>query len=80
MPYTDSHDQTVVNSRSLDRKAVTSKHKSKRLTSDMISLPQNDFRIVAHIGVDGSSYGNLSFLDGGENSLIRGKVLMLAVV
>lgn len=45
--------------------------RSTRITSDQISLPQNDFRHIAHVGPCGESFGELGFVN--SHSLINSK-------
>lgn len=33
----------------------------KKFNRDLISLPQNDFRHVGHVGVDGTIFGDVGF-------------------
>lgn len=67
-PSATNHKQSLVKSRSLDRKSAGAKPRVQRLTSEMISVPLDDFRHVAHIGVNGKSFGNVAFLDEGTTN------------
>lgn len=33
----------------------------KKINRDLISLPQNDFRHVGHVGADGTIFGDVGF-------------------
>ncbi|XP_013400871.1 tyrosine-protein kinase PR2 [Lingula anatina] len=51
----------------MGRKGVDmeSQRKSKRITTDMISKPENDLRHTGHIGYDGTMFGDVAFI--GDN-------------
>ena len=53
--------------------------KNKKLSRDMISLPQGDFRHVAHIGLNGNTFGNVTFLDSGEVAPAKSKLLFMII-
>ena len=41
----------------------------RRITSGMISLPQNDLRHIGHIGYDGAMYGDVAFIGSNYDKL-----------
>uniref|UniRef100_A0A034V5D9 non-specific protein-tyrosine kinase n=1 Tax=Bactrocera dorsalis TaxID=27457 RepID=A0A034V5D9_BACDO len=46
----------------------TSERISKRkLRTEMISKPQNDFKHTGHVGIDGDSFGDIAFLGNSQN-------------
>uniref|UniRef100_A0A183T5H8 CRIB domain-containing protein n=1 Tax=Schistocephalus solidus TaxID=70667 RepID=A0A183T5H8_SCHSO len=44
-----------------------------RLCADLISLPQNDFRHVGHVGADGTIFGDLGLVSRAFSDLERGQ-------
>lgn len=39
----------------------------RKLRTEMISKPQNDFKHTGHVGIDGASFGDIAFLGTTQN-------------
>lgn len=39
----------------------------RKLRTEMISKPQNDFKHTGHVGIDGASFGDIAFLGSSQN-------------
>lgn len=48
----------------------------KKFNRDLISLPQNDFRHVGHVGADGTMFGDVGFSLDNVDEDERGKTLI----
>lgn len=51
---------------------ASERNSSKRkLRTEMISKPQNDFKHTGHVGIDGASFGDVAFLSNSQNVSVR---------
>nr|XP_017031433.1 activated Cdc42 kinase-like isoform X2 [Drosophila kikkawai] len=56
-------------SSSRDSFSRASDHRSskRKLRTEMISKPQNDFKHTGHVGIDGATFGDIAFLGSSQN-------------
>ncbi|CAD7015182.1 unnamed protein product [Ceratitis capitata] len=46
---------------------TTERISKRKLRTEMISKPQNDFKHTGHVGIDGDSFGDIAFLGNSQN-------------
>jgi len=45
----------------------TNRISKRKLRTEMISKPQNDFKHTGHVGIDGATFGDIAFLGSSQN-------------
>ncbi|KAL9921180.1 activated Cdc42 kinase-like isoform 1-T1 [Glossina fuscipes fuscipes] len=57
----------TLNRESFSRSTSDRASSKRKLRTEMISKPQNDFKHTGHVGIDGASFGDIAFLGSSQN-------------
>uniref|UniRef100_A0A1A9WNU5 non-specific protein-tyrosine kinase n=1 Tax=Glossina brevipalpis TaxID=37001 RepID=A0A1A9WNU5_9MUSC len=57
----------TLNRESFSRTTSDRASSKRKLRTEMISKPQNDFKHTGHVGIDGASFGDIAFLGSSQN-------------